>query len=168
MKIILTAILSFGTFLFSEAQNKLDTSKYVILPNTVKWSPWSVDKKYKSETLKESEIIQTELILSKCINKYNISQTRYYEIEKKEFPEHELNIENYIIKLDKYKRQFIAVSNSKGEKEVWVNCFRPSLNNDKSYWRQTIVTVDDGGNYYFNVKINLTKKKYYDLSVNGN
>ena len=27
--------------------------------------------------------------------------------------------------------------------------------------------VDDGGNCYFNFKINLTTKKFYDLRVNG-
>ena len=54
--------------------------------------------------------------------------------------------------------------NSKGEKEVWVNCFCGQW--DKSS-RTNPVIVMDGGNCFFNLKINLTTGQYYELIVNG-
>jgi hypothetical protein len=69
-----------------------------------------------------------------------------------------------IVQPDKYYKQFIAVTNSKGEKEVWVNC-RCSVM--KEYWKSSIGDVKDGGSCFFNLKINLTKKLIYDFWVNG-
>lgn len=64
-----------------------------------------------------------------------------------------------------YRKQLIAVTNKTGEKEVWVNCFCNTWDNDR--WKTEMMLVADGGNCYFNFKINLTTKKYYDLGVNG-
>jgi hypothetical protein len=48
---------------------------------------------------------------------------RQYNETKTRDPSFKININHFIIDLKKYKRQYIAVTNSKGEKEVWVNCF---------------------------------------------
>ena len=72
---------------------------------------------------------------------------------------------NELISTAHYKRQYMVVLNKKGEKEVWVNCFCWNYGAD---WRNTIVSVDDGGNCFFNLKINLTKKEYYNFDINGN
>ena len=64
-----------------------------------------------------------------------------------------------------YRKQIIAVKNKKGEKEVWVNCFCDTWNSNK--WKTDILVVDDGGNCYFHLKINLTTKKYFDFVVNS-
>jgi hypothetical protein len=34
-------------------------------------------------------------------------------------------------------------------------------------WRKELFDVMDGGNCFFELKINLTSGKYYDLNVNG-
>jgi hypothetical protein len=57
------------------------------------------------------------------------------------------------------------VTNKKGEKEVWVNCFCDTWNSNR--WKTEILFVEDGGNCYFNFRINLATKKYHDLGVNG-
>jgi hypothetical protein len=44
--------------------------------------------------------------------------------------------------------------NSKGEKEVWINCFCRDGERD---WRKNLVFVKDGGNCYFNLKVNLSR-----------
>ena len=73
----------------------------------------------------------------------------------------------------KYWKQIVVAVNSKGEKEVWVNCLCeiPDFEDDNHYWRdrwQTkICIVFDGGSCFFNFKINLSTKKYYSLEVNG-
>ncbi len=58
----------------------------------------------------------------------------------------------------------MAFINEEGEKEVWVNCF---CKTDGQNWKKESIQVDDGGNCYFRVKINLTTGKYHDLMVNG-
>lgn len=69
-----------------------------------------------------------------------------------------------LLDIKKYKRQYFPVINDKGEKEVWVNCFCGHPDYD---WKNKIVFVFDGGNCFFNVKVNLQTKKYYDLMING-
>jgi hypothetical protein len=63
-----------------------------------------------------------------------------------------------------YKKQLVAIINSQGEKEVWVNCFCDDFSTP---WRTRLLFVDDGGSCYFNLKINLKSRRYYDLRVNG-
>jgi len=63
-----------------------------------------------------------------------------------------------------YKKQLVPVTNSQGEKEVWVNCFCDDFSIP---WRNELLFVDDGGSCYFNLKINLKTLKYYDFRVNG-
>ena len=63
----------------------------------------------------------------------------------------------------KYYKQLIAVTNNKGEKEVWVNCCCSVM----EYWKKRIQFTLDGGSCYFNLKINLDKNIAYDFGVNG-
>lgn len=58
----------------------------------------------------------------------------------------------------------MATINSKGEKVVWIDCFCRQW--DKGS-RTSPVIVTDGGNFYFNLKVNLTTEQYYELMVNG-
>ena len=118
----------------------------------------------KPATLSEEEIAQTELLLSRCIDELNVLQEKGFRKLSKNEPKIRTHKDEFVISLSNYKRQFIPVTNEKGEKVVWVNCFC----DEKEYWRKSIVFVLDGGNCYFNVKINLTQRTYYNLRVNGN
>jgi hypothetical protein len=120
-------------------------------------------KKAKPANLNTDEIIEIESLLSEFIKNYNPAQVRFFDSINKAHPEYRFNKNDFIIDLARYKRQYIPVINEKGEKEVWVNCFCDNPPN----WKNEIEQVMDGGNCFFNVKINLTKKKYYDLMVNG-
>lgn len=133
-----------------ENQNKqtktiyIDTSEFVILPfeTTLNW----VFKDSKPTELTNDDLLKIETIFNKCMNAYNLDKN------------------NLKIELGRYNRQYVAAENSKGKKEVWINCFcrEWDINN-----RKQIVSVLDGGNCYFNLKINLTKGEYYELMVNG-
>jgi hypothetical protein len=141
--------------------NAIDTSKYAILKFE------TTDQRNftnaKSTDINFDEIIEIEKLLSKCIEKYILEKQKRYGKLCKENPDFKFDKSEFVIDLTKYKRQIIAVTNDKGEKEVWVNCF--CINAD--YWKKEIVTVFDGGQCFFNLKINLTTKKYYDFNVNG-
>ena len=118
----------------------LTDSSYAIIP-CKQATPF---KKAKEASLSEVEIRQIESIANKGIEEYN-KHTKWEKID-----------------LD-YKVQLVPVINQKGEKEVWINGFC----DDERDWRKIIVSIRDGGNCFFQMKINLSKKKCYDVGING-
>lgn len=137
---------------------------YVILPFD-KTVYTSLPEDCTPATLNNDDIANIDRVLSFCVNKYNHSQTTVYKEIVKKLPDQDLKIDDYVIDLKRYYRQYIVVYNKRGEKEVWVNCFCniQSLNS----WREKAVIVMGGGNCFFNVRINLTRKSYSDFMVNG-
>jgi hypothetical protein len=140
----------------------VDTSVVAILPfdTTQYW----VFKDSKPTDLTNDDLLKIEKILNKCIYDYNPDQERQFKEINDKHPEYKLDKKNFTIDLTRYKRQYVAVINSKGEKEVWVNCFCNTWNKN---WKTNLIMVHDGGNCYFNLKINLTTGQYYELMVNG-
>lgn len=65
-----------------------------------------------------------------------------------------------------YVKQIIPVINSKNEIELWVNCICKNGHFQNEYEYQ-ILEVSDGGNCFFRLRINLTKQRYSDFSING-
>lgn len=143
-------------------QDKVVTPEYVILKYDSTMHRFFKDS--KPAELNLSEIKEIELLLSKCINTYNSKQLKRFEKDTKENLRYKISKSQYIIDLKRYDRQFVSVINKKGEKEVWVNCFCITSSHN---WKKMIFIVDDGGNCFFHLKINLSKKMYYNLSVNG-
>lgn len=66
-----------------------------------------------------------------------------------------------------YLKQCISVIDSNNEKEVWVNllCKGSKLNKEYQYY---VITVNDGGDCFITMKVNIAKLKYYHVMVNGN
>ena len=141
---------------------EIDTSKFTILPfDSLKYFAF---KTGKPANLTSGDLREIERMLRDCINHYNREREKELKRLKSKFPKRTFDDERYLINLNRYKRQYFAIINEKGEKEVWVNCF---CNTDNSDWKMEPIFVKDGGNCYFNVKINLKTKKYYELAVNG-
>jgi hypothetical protein len=124
-----------------EVNNLIDKEIYTVLQYNV---GDSIFKNAVSSELTTRELSDIQRILEDAIAKVNLARKTKFD-------------------LNKYKRQYIAVINKNGEKEVWVNCF---CQYDET-WTRNVVVVLDGGNCYFNLKINLSKNKYYDFYVNG-
>ena len=114
--------------------------------------------------LTNADLTDIEKILKQCIDNYNPGQEKRYDQIKSNNPRMDIDKKDFVIDLTRYNRQYIAVSNGMGEKEVWVNCFYGNRN-EKS--KTDLVIVEDGGNCYFKLKINLTTGIYYELMVNG-
>ena len=140
----------------------IDTSKITILKNEI-YTPYLIPKNSKYSNLNRSEILEVENLLIESIAKFNKEQEKEIDKVRLENPGFNLNRDNFIINLQKYQRQYVAYTTESGEKEVWVNCF--CSRNKK--WKIEPVIVKDGGNCYFNLKINLTKKICSDFYVNG-
>lgn len=161
MKTLLTILLSIIVFK-SYGQTNLDTSLITIFPYDTA-QHW-VAKNGKTTTLTTEDFLKIDNLLTNCVNDYNGKQVKQFEKNNKENPEYNLNKKNFLIDLTEYKRQYVATINSKGEKEVWVNCFCDAMSFN---WKQHLVFVFDGGKCYFNLKINLTTGQYYDFIING-
>jgi hypothetical protein len=149
---------------YSNYGQTASSDRYVILPFD-KSVYTSLPEDCTQAALNNEDFANIERVLSFCVNKYNRSQTTVYRETAKKLPDQELKINDYVIDLKCYYRQYIVVYNKRGEKEVWVNCFCniQSLNN----WREKAVIVMGGGNCFFNVRINLTRKSFSDFMVNG-
>jgi hypothetical protein len=167
--ILTSCLTSFGqtkTEIKNQEQNQnlytVDTSVVAILPFDI--TQYWVFKDSKPTELSRDDLQNIETIINKCINDYNPDQEIQFKEINDKHPEYKLDKKNFIIDLTRYKRQYIAVLNSKGEKEVWVNCFCGAGNQN---WKKNLIFVKDGGNCYFNLKINLTTRQYYELMVNG-
>lgn len=128
-----------------------DTSKTAII-EFKKNSRWPFDSTYSAATLLPSELKTIDSFFVVVVENYNNS----LDMEHKQW--------SIDTKNRNYRKQLIVVKNKNGEKEVWVNCFC-RVDNDK--WKTRMFGVEDGGNCYFNFKINLSTKKYYDLGVNS-
>ncbi len=128
-----------------------DTSEVTVLPFTES-NHYPFDEDYTSTTLTANEIVEIENIFRKCVSEYNGSLDQAH---------HEYSIDLGQIT---YKKQLVPVKNLKGETLVWVNCLCRVRNES---WKNKLQSVDDGGKCYFNFKINLRTKEYFDLVVNG-
>ncbi|RZA01749.1 MAG: hypothetical protein EOP47_09480 [Sphingobacteriaceae bacterium] len=124
-----------------------DTQRYAFFMFDKKRDRDIFDKNSKPSTLSKEELEDIERLINKEVEAYN-STTKGGKI----------------IQPDKYYKQFIAVTNTKGEKEVWVNC---SCSVMTEYWKTNISDVSDGGSCFFNLKINLTLRKVLHFGVNG-
>lgn len=72
-------------------------------------------------------------------------------------------VEHGVLRSSNYWKQCVAVINSKGEKEVWLNCkCRPY-----DRFQYGITQTMDGGPCYMQMKINLTTRNCYDVYFNG-
>ncbi|WP_310554382.1 hypothetical protein [Flavobacterium sp.] len=155
MKRILILLFLIAIFNDCCGQNNNPKKKQIgiiALDTTIALMPFEKDnygvlKNNKSTKLNYKELQMVTELLSKCIKQRNSEFTLKNNIE-----------------LKKYYKQYVATINSKGEKEVWVNCFCYLWDTE---WRKNLIRVADGGKCYFNVKINLSRQIYYELIING-
>jgi hypothetical protein len=72
---------------------------------------------------------------------------------------------NLRFELKDYFTQCISVKNKNNEREVWINLLCNPKDVEKL--KYFVIRTDDGGDCYFNVKINLNKGACYDFWVDG-
>ena len=144
----------------------VDTSRITIirLDSTNNWM--RVFENELPTDLSHADLIVIEKILIKYIDEYNVEKRNEYENIKNKNPDLNWNIEDFIIELETYNRQYFTVTNTNGEKEVWINCYC-GTNNLSGKNKSIPILVNDGGNCYFNFKINLNNRGIYEFMVNG-
>lgn len=69
--------------------------------------------------------------------------------------------------LPRYKRQYIGYLDQDGNKIIWINFIGGKEKSDSAQLSKDVFIMFDGCSYYWNIKVNLSKKHLYDLHVNG-
>ena len=158
------------TKIYLEKDTTIDTSRYAVLkfnPDSDK-NIFTINKDYKPANLSADEIDRIEAVISKQAKKYNKKQVAWIDSlngkSNQKYP-NAVTYYNTIEHSEKYYKQFIAVTNPKGEKIVQVNCFCDKR--DIGYWKKSWVIVDDGGACFFQLEINLTTNSVIGFWVNG-
>ena len=152
---LLLTISSFGVFSQSPTApaapiRKVDTNIYVMLPYDSS-AMMAMNWRYRNArraSLTRLEVDDLESIVDSAYLSFTKDSTVYL---------------HNLFPLSIYRRQYVAVITEKGEKEVWVNF----ICGDFGHWRNSPVIVDDGGKCYFQLFINLTRRRAYDLIPGG-
>lgn len=118
----------------------------------------------RTEKLNKGELLECERLVQKYVAEYNkLGLARYEELQRQD-PGVPYVKTSFTIELEEYGRQYIAVIEN-GQKIVYGNFFcEPKM---FTYRAEELVLVNDGGNCFFSMKINLNTKKVYDYHENG-
>jgi hypothetical protein len=79
-----------------------------------------------------------------------------------------MNIHKILAQWESYRRQYIGLIEKNGDKTIWINYFHTSFLETFPDWDEHLVFVIDGGNAFFNIKVNLNTGTCYDLKINDN
>lgn len=142
---------------------KADTSTIAVLPyDTSYYWLFEEHEKCRNADLSPAELDQLEELVQRAVTDY---MSKY--AHREELAGDSAYWNQYRIARSGYVLQCIAVMNATGEKEVWVNALCDPDSPSKGSWQERILVVQDGGGCYYQMKVNLTKGTYADLSVNG-
>lgn len=141
---------------------KLSDSDYTILDYKKDWD-WMF-KNARPTELSQKELSEIETIIEFAVKENNDQQKVKLEKHNQGLPSTVRKRTGFEITLDSMKRQYVPIMNVKGEKEVWINLFCDAAGFDT--WKYTLMLAEDGGNCFFNLKVNLQTKSYYDLRIN--
>lgn len=135
------------------------TENYLIIP-----APPNIGN-VKRFTPRKEDIISAEIIIKdqiKHLNKDRINQVRGTPIIEKH--------------LNSYFRQYVGFIDSKGDSIIHINFHwntyslsdrLKGYHDDRLSFDDDYTHIFDGGSYYWQIKVNLTKRVLYDLEVNG-
>jgi len=126
------------------------SSDQTIIPAPEKME-WAFGKGYKNYTPNTDDIATAESLLKECFSKESSgTQNPFFNRNLKD-----------------YKRQFIGAELTGGDKVIMVNCFCRDKEKDLKNWKTDMVLVPEGSNCFFRLTVNIKRKSYYNLMING-
>lgn len=114
---------------------------------------WPFDSSYQRTDLSTKEILLLEALIKEKIASYNLG------IENDRFESFGIDTLRF-----EYKRQYLPAKNGKGEKIVLANYF--CQRHDRN-WKVEFIEVDDGGNCFFRIVVNLSTGEMSQLYINS-
>ena len=161
MKKSILIILGILNFTICKAQ-----SDFVILKDQQTINELISTYKILPESSQTTELTQAEFNLvekmsKECIENYNDKITEGF---KKRGEKRKYAKMYKVMELQNYKIQYVPYLNEKGEKEIWINGFCDDFDSD---WKKEIISVFDGGNCYFTIRLNLSTGECLEIGTNG-
>jgi hypothetical protein len=102
--------------------------------------------------------VKATKISSKDFYKLQLIIQNQIDLNKTKFRKHKLQSD--------YFKQCVFVTNAKNEKEVWINGISKKSSHQDT-WESSILEVNDGGEYYFTLEMNLETGEIYYFSPHG-
>lgn len=146
-----------------DSELKLADTNYVVLDYKSDWN-W-IFKAAIPTNISKKELAEVEEIIQKAIAENNEKQRKILERYNKKHPDNQRTETGFELDTKGFKRQYVPVINQNGEKEVWINFSCDGWGS--KYWKLELMEMADGGNCYFNLKVNLETGTYSDLRING-
>lgn len=155
MKIIRSFIALALLFIATDAAARFNPLATVIMLDTNNQYAWRL-KGNEATTLTVKEVERADSLIDVCIAENKVAKETASSIGR-------------FIGNHSFMRQIIPSVNKSGEIIIWANCFAEEHASLVDDWHYEPLIVHDGGlgGAFFNVMINLTTRKYYDLYVNG-
>jgi hypothetical protein len=126
------------------------SSRQTIIPASENME-WAFGKGYKNYSPNAEDVETAELLLKECFNKESSgTHNPFFDRD-----------------LNDYNRQFIGAELIGGDKVIMINCFCRDREKDLKNWRTDMVLVADGGSCFFRITVNIKRKSYYNLMING-
>lgn len=140
-----------------QKSNKSIDTKMTLIQDT-KFIKWVTGKDFTIWKPNQIDLNKVDELLNEAIE-----ENKFYFLKTKKISE-----------LRKSYRQYLCYINEKGEKIIYINSMCELFtdydedNNPIPFdWKNKMVDISDGGECYWNIKINITTTKYYELRING-
>ena len=145
-------LIIFSIFFISCESNNLGDDQYTVIEYGNNHWKFMFDNCTPSD-LNYDEILEIESIIGQKISEHKKLMSEWDE----ELSDAESEIT--------FRRQYVPVILDNGEKAVWINFLCGS--NHFEDWKENLVIVSDGGPCFFQLKVNLNRKEFYDYRYNG-
>ena len=142
---------------------RTEERNYTIMEYKTEW--WWIFKNAEPAELNSIELKKVDSLINIAVTENNDKRQHFVDVVNSHLERKGMEKTGFELDLKRYKRQYVTVLNESGEKEVWINFF--CSHNENFDWEKELVIVADGGNCYFNLKVNLTTGEFYDLRING-
>ncbi len=120
-------------------------------------SIWGIAPNENRYTLNKSDVFVAEQILRDSIN------SDYIKVQQNSYKRPPINRKT----LKRYIRQYVGYINDSGEIIVWIMFVERQMAKDLNP-ALDIIAICDGGYNYWSVCINITRRKLFDMQINGN
>ena len=140
-----------------------DANFYAVIRYTGMYDP--IPDAIAPATLDSNEIALLHKLYTVCIEQYNRKMDTAYTSEQKAHPG-EKKFHALIDPTQRHFKQFMAVTDKKGDKIVWVNCLCHLPLSYQKIWRKGVAYAPGSGDCYFNFKVNMRTQQYYDMQIN--
>ncbi|NLI61931.1 MAG: hypothetical protein GX362_00765 [Methanosarcinaceae archaeon] len=124
--------------------------------------PEKYKKLSKERMIEKEEYPIAEELLEKAVHSYNEKQSENFIKYMNENPHADWSKTDLFVDLLEYYRQYIAYTNEKDQRCIWINLFKRPVGN----WLERRVDVVSDTNDFFSICLNMETGKRFNFTLN--